>query len=143
MAVVGARSGGHPALPEIDPPPPAFHCQPGTAGGRQAEEQKGWVAMVWVLLFLAGALLCNAIPHLAAGLRGEPFPTPFARPRGVGHSSPTINFLWGTANLAAGVALLLWRLPMVECDIGLAVATAGWLAIGLYLARPFGAVRKG
>lgn len=99
--------------------------------------------MIWVVLFLAGALLCNAIPHLATGLRGEPFPTPFARPRGIGHSSPTINFLWGTANLAAGVALLLWRLPMVDRNLGIVVAALGWLAIGLYLAQHFGAVRAG
>ena len=98
--------------------------------------------MVWVLLFLAGALLCNSSPHLAAGLRGEPFPTPFARPRGVGHSSPVTNFLWGTINLAGSIALLLWRLPTVGRDPGLAVVVAGWLAIGLYLARHFGAVRK-
>jgi len=99
--------------------------------------------MIWLLLFLAGALLCNSIPHLAAGLRGEPFPTPFAQPRGIGHSSPTTNFLWGTANIAGGLALLLWRLPIVDRDIGLAVAGAGWLAIGLYLARHFAQVRAG
>ncbi len=97
--------------------------------------------MAYFLLFLAGALLCNSIPHLAAGLRGEPFPTPFAKPRGIGHSSPVTNFLWGTANLAGGVALLLWRLPVVERDIGLAVAAAGWLALGFYCSRHFGAVR--
>lgn len=99
--------------------------------------------MTWVLLFLAGALLCNSIPHLAAGLRGELFPTPFARPPGIGNSSPVINFLWGSINLAASIALLRWGLPSVDRDIGLAVAAAGWLAIGLYLARHFGAVRKG
>jgi len=99
--------------------------------------------MVWVLLFLAGALLCNSIPHLAAGLRGEPFPTPFARPRGVGYSSPVTNFLWGTINLAGGIALLLWRLRPVLLGATAAAAAAGWLAIGLYLARHFGAVRNG
>ncbi|WP_212741939.1 hypothetical protein, partial [Sphingomonas sp. 1F27F7B] len=31
-------------------------------------------SMAYLVLFLGGALLCNAIPHLAAGLRGEPFP---------------------------------------------------------------------
>jgi hypothetical protein len=97
--------------------------------------------MSYLLLFLAGALLCNAIPHLAAGLRGEPFPTPFAKPHGVGHSSPVTNFLWGTANLAAGGALLLWRLPSVDRDTGLAALAAGWLLLGLLMARHFGAVR--
>jgi len=95
------------------------------------------------MLVLAGALLCNAIPHLAAGLRGEPFPTPFSRPRGVGLSSPVRNFLWGTANLAGGVALALWRLPVVDRDFGLTAMAVGWLAIGLLMARHFGKVRAG
>ena len=29
--------------------------------------------------FAAGALLCNCIPHLTAGLRGERFPSPFGK----------------------------------------------------------------
>ena len=99
--------------------------------------------MTWVLLFLAGALLCNAVPHLAAGTRGEPFPTPFARPRGIGHSSPLTNFYWGSANLAAGAALAMWRLPVIDCRVGLGVVALGWLAIGTHLALHFGAVRAG
>lgn len=39
--------------------------------------------MIYVTLFFAGVFLCNAVPHLAAGLQGQPFPTPFARPRGM------------------------------------------------------------
>jgi len=58
-----------------------------------------------VAILFAGAFFCNCIPHLASGLRGEPFPTPFARPRGVGNSSPLANVLWGTANLAVALAL--------------------------------------
>ena len=97
--------------------------------------------MPYALLFLAGALLCNALPHLAAGLRGEPFPTPFAKPRGVGHSSALTNFLWGTANLAAGGALAHWQLPMLPPTIGFALMAAGWLALGVYCSRHFAAVR--
>ncbi|QDZ06564.1 hypothetical protein FPZ24_02980 [Sphingomonas panacisoli] len=97
--------------------------------------------MTYVMLFLAGALLCNCIPHLAAGLRGEPFPTPFAKPRGRGKSPPLVNFAWGSANLFGGVALAAWRLPTVDCRIGAAVAALGWLAIGVHLALHFGAVR--
>jgi hypothetical protein len=62
--------------------------------------------MEYVCHFFAGAFLCNCIPHLVAGLQGAPFPTPFAKPRGVGNSSPPVNFLWGSFNLPAGVALL-------------------------------------
>lgn len=58
---------------------------------------------VLVARFLAGALLCNALPHLIQSLSGQPFQTPFA---GGGTSSPLINVLWGTANLTIGGFLL-------------------------------------
>jgi len=64
--------------------------------------------MNYVAVFFAGAILCNCIPHLTAGLQGVPFPTPFARPRGVGTSSPFANFLWGAFNLGAGLAIHGW-----------------------------------
>ena len=97
--------------------------------------------MGYLWMLLAGALLCNCIPHLAAGLRGEPFPTPFAKPPGEGLSPPLVNFIWGSANLFGGVALAAWRLPLGDCRIGAGIAALGWLAIGLYLARHFGAAR--
>jgi hypothetical protein len=62
--------------------------------------------MDYVAQFFAGAFLCTCIPHLASGLQGAPFPTPFAKPRGVGNSAPITNFLWGLFNLLVGVALL-------------------------------------
>lgn len=99
--------------------------------------------MSYVILFLAGALLCNSIPHLAAGLRGEPFPTPFAKPPGKGLSPPLVNFLWGSVNFFAAIALAAWRLPLGDCRIGAVAAALGWVAIGLYLARHFGKVRAG
>jgi len=51
--------------------------------------------MDYLASFFAAAFLCNCIPHLACGLRGEPFPTPFANPRGKGPSTFIMNFLWG------------------------------------------------
>jgi hypothetical protein len=95
-----------------------------------------------LLLVLAGALLCNAIPHLASGLRGEAFPTPFAKPRGVGRSPPVTNILWGNANLFAGGAILIShqdRLGLATSWAGIAI---GFLALGLYVARYFGKVRQ-
>lgn len=96
--------------------------------------------MTYALLFLAGALLCNCIPHLAAGLRGEAFPTPFASPPGRGLSPPLLNFLWGAANLSLG----LWLLgPLGDADPrwGRLAVAVGFVAIGVYLARHFGQVR--
>ncbi|WCM25294.1 hypothetical protein NDN01_14600 [Sphingomonas sp. QA11] len=95
-----------------------------------------------VLLFLSGALLCNAIPHLTSGLSGDPFPSPFATPRGVGDSSPLVNFLWGSANLFLGAGLMIAWLPASGFMAGLAAAAIGWLALGLYLSLHFGKVRR-
>ncbi|RDJ19628.1 hypothetical protein DWF00_02020 [Bosea caraganae] len=97
--------------------------------------------MDYIGLFFAGAFLCNAIPHLTAGLRGEVFPTPFAKPRGKGPSSPLINFLWGALNLLVGLALLARYPVAVDFDPAFIAFAAGALAIGLYLSIHFGKVR--
>jgi hypothetical protein len=98
--------------------------------------------MIYLALFFAGAFLCNAIPHLAAGTMGMPFPTPFARPRGVGTSPPVVNFLWGFLNLVVGA--FLWSLYPVHVGLfpGFLVLLLGALAIGLFLALHFGRVRR-
>ena len=97
--------------------------------------------MSYVLIFLAGALLGNAIPHLVSGLRGDPFPTPFAKPPGIGDSPPLVNFLWGVANL--GLALALGkRLATDNVPHGLIAAAAGFLVIGVFAAWHFGKVRS-
>lgn len=95
------------------------------------------------LLIPAGVFLCNSIPHLTAGLRGEVFPTPFARPRGKGPSSALVNFYWGAANLAWGLFILLRVLarhaflPFGPLYLGL-----GALLIGAYLAGHFARARR-
>ncbi len=97
--------------------------------------------MSYLLLFLAGLVLGNAVPHLAAGARGEPFPTPFATPRGRGPSSPLVNAVWGACNLAVGVALA-WR------GLHLAFSWTPWVvlagfAIGVaVMSWRFGEVRR-
>ena len=54
----------------------------------------------------AGALAANVVPHLAHGITGKPFPTPFADPPGVGDSSPGLNLVWASINAAAATGLL-------------------------------------
>jgi hypothetical protein len=61
---------------------------------------------VYVAHFFAGAFLINSIPHLVSGVSGRRFQSPFASPPGVGKSSPMVNVLWGSANMALGYALL-------------------------------------
>jgi hypothetical protein len=99
--------------------------------------------MNYVALFLAGALLCNCIPHLAAGLQGIPFPTPFAKPRGVGNSSPLTNFLWGAFNIGAGLTILSYHPVAVGPNFGCLAIAGGALLLGTYLSRHFDKIRKG
>ena len=56
--------------------------------------------------FFAGAFLANAVPHFVNGISGNPFPTPFADPPGVGPSTPVLNVLWALVNLLIGYFLL-------------------------------------
>ena len=97
--------------------------------------------MNFVALFFAGGFLCNCIPHLCAGLQGAPFPTPFAKPSGIGKSSPLVNFLWGASNLAIGVALLAYRPAAVGLNWDLAAFAAGFVILGVLSSWHFGRVR--
>ena len=96
-----------------------------------------------IALFFAGAFLCNCIPHLSAGLQGAPFPTPFATPRGIGNSSPFVNFLWGAFNLFVGLYLLATHPVTIGANPECAALAAGALALGTYLSLHFGKVRRG
>lgn len=62
-------------------------------------------SMNFIANYFAGAFLCNCIPHLVCGLKGDPFPTPFAKPRGIGNSSPLTVFCWGFFNAVTGATL--------------------------------------
>ncbi len=97
--------------------------------------------MSHVAAFFAGAFLCNCIPHLAAGLQGVPFPTPFARPRGVADSPPLVNFLWGTFNACTAVAILSHDPVTPGANLDSVTMLAGVLLLGIYLSRHFGRVR--
>jgi hypothetical protein len=98
--------------------------------------------MNYVAMFFAGAFLCNCIPHLACGLQGTPFPTPFAKPRGVGLSSPLLNFLWGAFNLFLGVYILSRHQVPIGLNADFAALAIGALALGTNLSLHFGKVRR-
>jgi hypothetical protein len=92
--------------------------------------------------FLSGLLICNALPHLAAGLRGESFPTPFAKPPGIGLSPPLVNVVWGWFALFLGLAIMP-RLVFVSAVMPLLNLlwlsfALGFLLSGVYLAWHFG-----
>ena len=86
----------------------------------------------------------NAIPHLAAGVMGRAFQTPFAKPRGKGLSSSAINVLWGFFNMVAAYLLVehvgsfQWRATGEVVAFGL-----GFLLKSLGSARQFGKLHGG
>jgi hypothetical protein len=94
--------------------------------------------------FFAGAFLTNTVPHFVSGVMGRVFQSPFAKPRGEGPSSSTVNVLWGFFNLAVGYVLLCrvgdFDLHSTE-DIG--VLGLGILLAGVLLARRFGRFNGG
>lgn len=97
-----------------------------------------------VAYFFGGAILTNAIPHVVAGMMGEPFQSPFAKPSGEGLSTSTVNILWGFFNLVIGY-LLVCRVGdfNLRSTTDVAAACLGGLSIGLCLARHFGRFHGG
>ncbi|WP_084106680.1 hypothetical protein [Demequina sp. NBRC 110056] len=91
------------------------------------------------LAALGGAFAANAAPHGWHALRGEPFPSPFADPPGVGLSPPAHNLAWSAINAGAAGALLagarIGRSPAAA-----AVAVASAAAAGLAVSRYFATV---
>ena len=98
--------------------------------------------MIYFIHFLAGAMLCNSFPHLLAGLQGEPFPSPFAKPPGEGDSSPLVNFLWGLFNLLVAGWLLLGHPVTPGLDTGFLTVLAGALFLGVFISIHFGRVKR-
>ena len=92
--------------------------------------------------FFAGLFPCNCVPPLVCGLKGEPLPTPFAKPRGVANSSPRVNCLWGFLNAVAGVALLVANPVRFGFNSIFLALLSGALLMGVYLSRHFGKVRS-
>ena len=103
--------------------------------------------MEWLPLvsyFFGGAFLTNAMPHFVAGVMGEPFQSPFAKPPGQGLSSSTVNVLWGFLNLVVGYVLICRVGDFDLRSMSDAVAFGlGILAIGLLSARLFGRFHGG
>jgi len=92
--------------------------------------------------FLVGGLLCNSIPHLFTGLRGERFPSPFAKPPGVGYSHPVVNVIWGLVNAIAALLLLDFAPVTVGLDASFLSAVLGAFVSGTFLAYYFNRLRK-
>jgi hypothetical protein len=100
------------------------------------------VLVILVANFFAGAFLCNAVPHFVSGVTGRAFPTPFAKPPGVGLSSPVVNLVWGFANLVVGALLLSYWPVGWRIGPSLGLFLLGVLVRGVFLATHFGRVLR-
>jgi hypothetical protein len=101
------------------------------------EEAVNWIP--WLSYFVGGGLLANVIPHFVSGICGRAFQSPFARPPGVGLSSPVVNVFWGALNAVAAYALILHVGDFDFRRTGDAVALGlGAVVSALLLARYFG-----
>ena len=101
-----------------------------------------WIDFVSYLF--GGAFLANAVPHYVSGVMGRSFQSPFAKPRGEGHSSSTVNVLWGFLNLAISYLLVIRVGDFDLRSMADAVALGlGALLIGLFSARHFGRFNGG
>jgi hypothetical protein len=98
----------------------------------------------YLAYFFGGAFLTNAVPHFVSGCMGRPFQSPFAKPRGKGLSSSTINVLWGFLNIVIGY-LLICRVGVFDIRSWADVIAAGLgaLAMALMHARLFGPLHGG
>jgi hypothetical protein len=99
---------------------------------------------VYVAYFFGGAFFVNAVPHFVSGVCGRRFPSPFSKPPGKGESSPMVNTLWGSFNMAIGY-LLIFRVGTFDFrgTQYVLIAGAGGLLMAVMLARSFGQVYGG
>jgi hypothetical protein len=91
----------------------------------------------YIACFFAGIFLANAVPHFVHGISGDGFPTPFAKPRGKGLSSPTVNVVWALFNLVVGY--ILFRLGNISSgdDLALVIFFAGIVVVSAILSVRF------
>lgn len=91
----------------------------------------------YIQIFFSGAFLANFVPHFVHGISGNKFPTPFAKPRGRGLSSTTLNVVWALANLVIGYLLFSPEQINKAHPLSLTVFLAGITTISLYLSKRF------
>jgi hypothetical protein len=98
----------------------------------------------YVAYFFGGAFLANAVPHFVNGISGNSFNSPFGTPPGEGHSSSTVNVVWGAFNFAVAYVLLA-RVGTFEFrkTRHILVAGLGALLMSVVLARAFGRFHGG
>ena len=92
--------------------------------------------------FWSGMFLANFVPHFVQGISGSPFPTPFAKPRGQGLSSPVTNVWWALVNLVVGFVLFKAAKISSNDYFVCLIFLVGIATISLYLAKRFSIKHK-
>lgn len=101
-----------------------------------------WYSLV--AIFLGGAFLANAVPHIVNGISGRAFQTPFAKPPGKGVSPSIINVLWGFINLfVAWLLLIRFGDFDIRSWVHVSLAFLGALILSMFCARHFGRFHGG
>jgi hypothetical protein len=97
---------------------------------------------IYAAHFLGAAFAANALPHLAAGIVGQPLQSPFASPPFRGLSSPRVNVAWALANLALSYCLLVRIGPLdLHHWHDVSVAFAGFGGMAFLCSRSFARLR--
>ena len=96
----------------------------------------------YLACFFAGALLANVVPHFVAGIQGNKFPTPFAKPPGKGLSSPTVNVCWALFNLIIFYLLLGPSHLQTGACVPLIVFFAGFAVLSIMTSISFSTKHK-
>ena len=91
----------------------------------------------YIAAFFSGAFFANVVPHFFHGVSGEPFPSPFASPPGVGLSSPWVNVLWACLNMVVGYILLRVSNVSVKNKLSLFIFFLGILTMSVMLSFSF------
>jgi hypothetical protein len=94
--------------------------------------------LIYLVHFIAAALLTNGIPHFINGVSGRPFRTPLVRFSNGKLSSPQINVFWGWLNFLAAFLLFVNFGPLfIGTPIDTLFVAGGMLVAGLLLAGIF------
>lgn len=91
----------------------------------------------YVAAFFSGAFFANVVPHFIHGVSGDPFPSPFASPPGVGLSSPVVNVLWACFNLVVGYILFRVSNVSIKNKLALFIFFLGILTMAVMLSFSF------
>lgn len=98
---------------------------------------------VFVAHFFGGAFLANTVPHLVAGIAGQPLQTPFASPPFRGVSSSHVNVAWALANLAFAYLLLAQVGPLDFRKLSdVSITFLGFAAMAFECSRAFARLRR-